>query len=80
MSLWERFKTYLKAGEKNYYDFTSDRGTINSYLIRKARGEGGKGDKKLNRIINRHRKSLARQRAAVKGAVIPIRRKNGTHQ
>lgn len=80
MSLWSRVKAWLKSSDQDYSDFTSDRGYINSYLIAKARGEGNKGDEKLNRRINKNRRHLAKQRASARGKVVEFkgRKRDGT--
>ncbi len=44
------------------FEISSDNGLINIYALRKARGEGGEPDPKLEALLTRNAQKLTRQR------------------
>ena len=79
MGILRGIKRFFVTRE-NAFEISGDTGLLNSYAIRKARGQGGKGDPELAEILERNARRLeekskkARQaREETKGKVVRVR-------
>ena len=65
MGILKRIKQSLLA-RKGVFEISSDTGVLNSYAIRRARGEGGKPDPKLEALLARNAQRLKEKQEMAK--------------
>ncbi len=65
MGILKRIKQTLLA-RKGVFEISSDTGVLNSYAIRRARGEGGKPDPKLEALLAHYAQRLKEKQETAK--------------
>jgi len=65
MGILKRFKHILLT-RHGVFDISNDTGVLNSYIIRRARGEGGKPDPKLEALLARNAPKLKEKQKIAK--------------
>ncbi len=63
MAILKRINRHTRQG---VFEISSDNGLISSYALRKARGEGGKPDQKLEALLARNAQRLKEKQEMAK--------------